>query len=138
MRVPTPMPPSQNTPEIPDKLYFRIGEVAHIAGVEPYVLRFWESEFPQLAPKKSGTGHRLYRRKEVELILELKRLLYEKRFTIEGARLWLEQNKKRGATRALQPSPPPPQAQPSLFSEVRPGAVAEIRKGLAEILELLR
>jgi DNA-binding transcriptional MerR regulator len=132
------MAPPQNTPEIPDKLYFRIGEVAHIAGVEPYVLRFWETEFPQLAPKKSGTGHRLYRRKEVELILELKRLLYEKRFTIEGARLWLEQNKKKGVARPIAAAPPPPQAQPSLFAEARPNAVAEIRKGLAEILAILR
>src|SRR6202521_1617427 len=77
-------------PEIPDKLYFRIGEVARIAGIKPYVLRFWETEFPSLGPKKSGTGHRLYRRKEVELVLEIKRLLYEKRFTIEGARKFLE------------------------------------------------
>jgi DNA-binding transcriptional MerR regulator len=131
------MSSAQNTPEIPDKLYFRIGEVAQIAGVEPYVLRFWETEFPQLAPKKSGTGHRLYRRKEVELILELKRLLYEKRFTIEGARLWLEQNKKKGVARPIAPQPPP-QVQPSLFQEARPDAVAEIRKGLAEILAILR
>src|SRR5215469_17918703 len=74
------------SPEIPDKLYFRIGEVSEILGVEPYVLRYWESEFSQLAPKKSGTGHRLYRRKDVELLLRIKRLLYEERFTIEGAR----------------------------------------------------
>src|SRR5271156_3825154 len=76
--------------EIPDKLYFRIGEVAKLAGIKPYVLRFWESEFPGLGPKKSGTGHRLYRRKDVEMVLEIKRLLYEKRFTIEGARKFLE------------------------------------------------
>ena len=73
-------------PEIPDKLYFKIGEVSEILGVEPYVLRYWETEFPQLAPKKSGTGHRLYRRKDVELLLRIRSLLYEKRFTIEGAR----------------------------------------------------
>src|SRR6202045_44527 len=70
--------------EIPDKLYFRIGDVARLAGIKPYVLRFWETEFPGLGPKKSGTGHRLYRRKDVEQVLEIKRLLYEKRFTIEG------------------------------------------------------
>jgi DNA-binding transcriptional MerR regulator len=85
-------------PEIPDKLYFRIGEVSQILQVEPYVLRYWESEFPTLAPKKSGTGHRLYKRKDVEMVLELKRLLYEKRFTIEGARLFLDQNKKQAKT----------------------------------------
>src|SRR5258708_3606773 len=80
--------------EIPDKLYFRIGEVARLAGIKPYVLRFWETEFPSLGPKKSGTGHRLYRRKEVELVLEIKRLLYEQRFTIEGARKYLESRGK--------------------------------------------
>src|ERR1700694_5393440 len=83
-------------PEIPDKLYFRIGEVARLAGIKPYVLRFWETEFPGLGPKKSGTGHRLYRRKEVELVLEIKRLLYEKRFTIEGARKFLESKGRQG------------------------------------------
>ena len=77
-------------PEIPNKLYFRIGEVAKLAGIKPYVLRFWESEFSGLGPKKSGTGQRLYRRKDVELVLEIKRLLYEKRFTIEGARNWVD------------------------------------------------
>jgi DNA-binding transcriptional MerR regulator len=123
------MPP-EGTPDIPDKLYFRIGEVAQIAGVEPYVLRFWETEFPQLAPKKSGTGHRLFRRKEVELVLELKRLLYEKRFTIEGARLYLDQNRKKASARPIQP-------QPSLFGGP-PEALAEIRKELAAILELLK
>src|SRR5277367_2027594 len=81
--------------EIPDKLYFRIGEVSRLAGIKPYVLRFWESEFAGLGPKKSGTGHRLYRRKDVELVLEIKRLLYEKRFTIEGARKVLEAKPKR-------------------------------------------
>src|ERR1700735_3613010 len=81
---------SEPRPEIPDKLYFRIGEVARLAGIKPYVLRFWETEFPSLGPRKSGTGHRLYRRKEVELVLEIKGLLYDKRFTIEGARIFLE------------------------------------------------
>src|SRR6476661_8076242 len=84
------------TQDIPDKLYFRIGEVARLAGIKPYVLRFWESEFPSLGPKKSGTGHRLYRRKDVELVLEIKRLLYEKRFTIEGARKFLDGRSKNG------------------------------------------
>jgi len=81
-------------PEIPDKLYFRIGEVAKLAGIKPYVLRFWETEFPGLGPKKSGTGHRLYRRKDVEIVLEIKRLLYQERFTIEGARKFLESRAK--------------------------------------------
>src|ERR1700745_2921986 len=86
-------------PEIPNKLYFRIGEVAKLAGIKPYVLRFWESEFSGLGPKKSGTGHPLYRGKDVELVLEIKRLLYEKRFTIEGARKVLGAKPKPGPAR---------------------------------------
>jgi MerR HTH family regulatory protein len=61
--------------EIPDKLYFRIGDVSRLAAIKPYVLRYWETEFPAISPKKSGTGQRLYRRKDVELILEIKHLL---------------------------------------------------------------
>src|SRR5215469_18740219 len=86
----TDVAPDPDVPEIPDKLYFKIGEVSEILGVEPYVLRYWETEFPQLAPKKSGTGHRLYRRKDVELLVRIKQLLYEKRFTIQGARQFLQ------------------------------------------------
>lgn len=78
------------TPEIPNKLYFRIGDVSRIAGVKPYVLRYWETEFPAIGPKKSGSNHRLYRRKDVELILDIKRLLYQERYTIEGARKHLD------------------------------------------------
>ncbi|MGH9486249.1 MAG: MerR family transcriptional regulator [Terriglobales bacterium] len=73
-------------PVVPDKLYFKIGEVARLAGVEPYVLRFWESEFPALKPGKSNKGQRLYRRREVELALQIKSLLHEQGFTIAGAR----------------------------------------------------
>src|SRR6202008_1331437 len=96
--------PVQPTHEIPDKLYFRIGEGARVAGIKPYVLRFWETEFPSLGPKKVGTGHRLYRRKEVELVLEIKRLLYERRFTIEGARKFLEPRGKTEPARAAKPA----------------------------------
>jgi len=71
---------------IPDKAYFRIGEVARILGVKPYVLRYWESEFRAIRPQKSRSQQRLYRRRDVELLLRIKRLLYEQRFTIEGAR----------------------------------------------------
>src|SRR5580700_6496486 len=90
--------------EIPDKLYFRIGDVARLAGIKPYVLRFWETEFPALGPRKSGTGHRLYRRKDVEIVLEIKRLLYEQRFTIEGARKFLEARPKVEAAGASSKS----------------------------------
>ena len=71
---------------IPDKLYFRIGEVATLCRLPAYVLRFWESEFPQLKPVKSSTGQRMYRRRDVESVLRIKQLLYDQGFTIVGAR----------------------------------------------------
>jgi DNA-binding transcriptional MerR regulator len=76
---------------IPDKLYFRIGEVARLTGIQPYILRYWESEFPLLQPKKSGTGQRLYRKRDIEIILKIKRLLYDLRYTIAGARRRLQE-----------------------------------------------
>jgi DNA-binding transcriptional MerR regulator len=72
--------------EVPDKLYFKIGEVAELASLKPSILRFWETEFEQLSPVKSSSGQRLYSRKNVELILKIKKLLYTDRLTIEGAR----------------------------------------------------
>ena len=117
------------TPEIPDKLYFKIGEVSELLGVEPYVLRYWETEFPGLSPKKSGTGHRLYRRKDVELLLRIKHLLKEKRFTIEGARQTLQADSKSPKVKA------PRRLQQELFS-VDP--LPEIRRELSEILEILK
>jgi len=75
-----------NDAPVPDKLYFKIGEVSKIAGVPTHVLRFWETEFPRISPRRTATGQRLYTRKEVELVLEIKTLLYERRFTIDGAR----------------------------------------------------
>ena len=79
---------------IPDRLYFKIGDVARICKVEPYVLRFWESQFPQLKPNKSGTGQRLYRRRDVEIALEIKRLVHGEGFTLAGARQALGQARK--------------------------------------------
>jgi DNA-binding transcriptional MerR regulator len=128
--------------EIPDKLYFRIGEVARLAGIKPYVLRFWETEFPSLGPKKSGTGHRLYRRKEVEMVLEIKRLLYEKRFTIEGARKFLETRGKPEPARTAKSVKPEKKAQAELFpsasSQMAESFLQEIRKELLEIVEMLK
>ncbi len=125
--------------EIPDKLYFRIGEVSRITGVKAYVLRFWETEFPGLGPRKTGAGHRLYRRKDVELVLEIKHLLYEKRFTIEGARKWLESH--RGAESAsvvpLNRQPQPEPAQGVLFPSAGPW-LDEIRRELRDILRMLK
>lgn len=94
-------------PLIPDRLYFKIGDVARICDVETYVLRFWESQFPQLKPNKSGTGQRLYRRRDVELVLEIKRLVHAEGYTLAGARQVLEQSHRRsGSPRDPQPSLP--------------------------------
>jgi len=89
----------ESAPEavIPDKLYFRIGEVSELTHTKAYVLRFWETEFPMLRPVKSKSRHRLYRRKDVELIFEIRRLLYEKGFTLEGARKHLASNNQNPA-----------------------------------------
>jgi DNA-binding transcriptional MerR regulator len=82
-------------PSIPDRLYFKIGDVARICEVETYVLRFWETQFPQLKPNKSGTGQRLYRRRDVELALEIKRLVHAEGYTLAGARQVLDQAHRR-------------------------------------------
>ncbi|MGH9657799.1 MAG: MerR family transcriptional regulator [Bryobacteraceae bacterium] len=113
--------------QIPNKLFFRIGEAAALIGVEPYVLRYWETEFPALVPKKSGTGQRMYRRKEVELLLRIKHLLYEKRFTIEGARQHLEDGKKAPEKRHSN--------QRELFAG---DPLPQIRRELEEILAILK
>ena len=113
-------------PEIPDKLYFRIGEVSKLLGVEPYVLRFWETEFPALSPRKSDSGQRLFRRKDVELLLQIKHLLYEKRYTIEGARQSLKQPKTAGHVRTAE--------QRLLFG---PDPLPVIRAELKSLLEIL-
>jgi DNA-binding transcriptional MerR regulator len=81
--------------DIPDKLYFRIGDVAKLCDVPAYVLRFWESEFPQLKPHKGGTGQRLYRRRDVEMALRVKSLLYNEGYTIPGARQFLKSELKQ-------------------------------------------
>ena len=91
---------SKKTYPIPDKLYFKIGEVAEITGVKPYVLRYWESEFKMVNPSKSRSRQRLYRKSDVELIFRIKELLYEERYTINGARKKL---KELGYGRISQP-----------------------------------
>ena len=120
--------------EIPNKLYFRIGEVSKIVGVKPYVLRYWETEFPLITPKKSGSGHRLYRRKDVELLLEIRELLHVKRFTIEGARQHLETAPRTPSTRL---KPHRNEIQTELFPPPPP-TVDDIRRELVAILHLLR
>ncbi len=91
-----PVPAAAELPtEVPDRLYFRIGEVSAITGVQPYVLRYWESEFPALQPRKSGGGQRLYRKRDVTMILEIKKLLYQERYTVAGARRRLTEREER-------------------------------------------
>jgi len=111
---------------IPDKLYFRIGEVATLCRLPAYVLRFWESEFPQLKPVKSSTGQRMYRKRDVESVLRIKQLLYEQGFTISGARQRLRAENKSDKTQTAIPFPA--QSTPEL---------QHIRQGLREILDML-
>lgn len=112
---------------IPEKLYFRIGEVARLAQLPTYVLRFWETEFPQLKPTKGSTGQRMYRRRDVELVLRIKSLVHEQGFTLAGAREQLKTEAKSEKAPALSTA----EAKPS-------GAgLARIREGLHEILAIL-
>jgi DNA-binding transcriptional MerR regulator len=111
---------------IPDKLYFRIGEVARLCRLPAYVLRFWETEFPQLKPVKSSTGQRMYRRRDVESVLHIKKLLYEDGFTIAGARVQLREEIKSERNQSALPFP----MRPSLN-------VAHLRHELREILHIL-
>ena len=99
---------------LPNKLYFRIGEVAKILGVKPYVLRYWETEFSVLKPGKTPSRHRLYRKRDVETLLEIKRLLYEEGFTIAGAKKRLRENEKDDplASPLQLPTPPVPNDPP--------------------------
>jgi DNA-binding transcriptional MerR regulator len=111
---------------IPDKLYFRIGEVATLCHLPAYVLRFWESEFPQLKPVKGSTGQRMYRKRDVESVLRIKQLLYEQGFTIAGARQQLRTESKSDRTQAAIPFPVHSSSE-----------IQHIRQGLREILTLL-
>ena len=108
---------SSNPQQTPNKLFFRIGEVSRLSGLEPYVLRYWESEFPQLKPEKGKSGQRLYHRKDLEAVLRIKQLLYKEGFTIAGARKKLNSKGEQNAL-AL--------------------AVETAKKELREILEMLK
>ncbi|MCZ6695616.1 MAG: MerR family transcriptional regulator [Acidobacteria bacterium] len=87
--------------EIPRKLFYKIGEVCQLTDTQPYVLRFWESEFPQLAPTKSRSGQRLYRKKDIDLVLTIKQLLHDEGYTIAGARKKLGMNDSQGVLEDL-------------------------------------
>ena len=111
---------------IPDKLYFRIGEVARVCRLPAYVLRFWETEFPQLKPVKSSTGQRMYRKRDVESVVRIKKLLYEDGFTIAGARAQLREDGKPDRTQTTLPFPAQSSTQ-----------VAYLRHELQQILSIL-
>jgi len=119
---------ASRTPEIiiPDKLYFRIGEVASLCRLPAYVLRFWETEFPQLKPVKSSTGQRMYRKRDVESVVRIKKLLYEDGFTIAGARGQLREETKSERSQTALPFPVNPAAN-----------VALLRHELQQILHIL-
>lgn len=112
---------------IPEKLYFRIGEVSRLSELPAHVLRFWESEFPQLKPTKSSSGQRMYRRREVEFILVIKRLLYDEGYTIAGARDKLKAEMRPGKSQSALPFPARPHTD----------RLRAVRHELNEILSIL-
>ncbi len=112
---------------IPEKLYFRIGEVARLCKLPTYVLRFWETEFPQLKPTKSDTGQRMYRRRDLDSVLRIKQLLYDEGYTIAGARQQL-----RSEIKAKAESAPLPFPKPAPTADLR-----RVKQGLQEILAIL-
>lgn len=131
------------TTRIPNKLFFKIGEVCEITDTQPYVLRYWESEFPALAPAKNSSGQRIYRRRDIETVLRIKQLLYDEGFTIAGAKKRLEQEllEKNGTDRRGVPDdelavPPAPAAAAAQDERTRL-VLLEVRQQLREMLTLL-
>ena len=115
--------------QIPDKMFFRIGEVAEITGVKPYVLRYWESEFRLLRPNKNKSGQRVYRRRDVETALEIKDLLHQRKFTIAGAKKWLNgEGRVPAADR---------QMELGFANADRKAVIMKIREGLASLEKML-
>ncbi|HEY7697169.1 MAG TPA: MerR family transcriptional regulator [Vicinamibacteria bacterium] len=121
--------------KIPSKLFFKIGEVCELTDTQPYVLRYWESEFPALAPAKNNSGQRIYRRRDIETILRIKTLLYEEGFTIAGAKKKLElemkEQMKAGTTT------PPPEVVAAAGNDGLKDEILSIRAELKGILELI-
>ncbi len=113
-------------PEIPDKLYFRIGDVARLCEVPAYVLRFWETEFPQLRPNKGGTGQRLYRKRDVEMALRIKSLLYDQGYTIPGARQVFKNEVKAKESAAAESALPAPVPAPAVNAQIKPAISSAI------------
>jgi DNA-binding transcriptional MerR regulator len=131
--------------QIPNKLFFKIGEVCEITDTQPYVLRYWESEFPALAPAKNSSGQRIYRRKDIETVLRIKQLLYEEGFTIAGAKKRLEAEVGgKGPTpvsMASEAEPvaaaPEPKQRPLAVQDDTRAVLGELREQLRDLLTLL-
>lgn len=111
----------------PDKLFYRIGDVSEITGIKPHILRYWEAEFSVLHPRKNDAGQRLYERRDVELVIEIKKLLYEQRYTISGAKKFLARQHKQA------PKKPVPAKAPGDMS----AALKKCRQELRGLLALL-
>jgi DNA-binding transcriptional MerR regulator len=125
--------------QIPNKLFFKIGEVCEITDTQPYVLRYWESEFQALAPAKNSSGQRIYRRKDIETVLRIKQLLYDEGFTIAGAKKRLEQELSgRAATPQAMASLPETEVAEVEADEKASAGVAELRALLLEVRSELR
>lgn len=136
------MDQSAQNQHIPDKLFFKIGEVAELTGTKPHVLRYWESEFRMLRPAKGDSGQRIYRRKDVELVFSIKQLLYEENFTIAGAKKQLQKQRaaRAEANKAKKPAEAKPGATPVLPFESSGQDNLDltwVRKELREILGIL-
>jgi DNA-binding transcriptional MerR regulator len=125
--------------EIPNKLFFRIGEVCKLLHLEPYVLRFWETEFPTLSPTKGANGRRMYRKKDVEMVVTIKRLLYDKGFTIAGARRVLGNRKPEDPESGflLKAVPEKPAKPQSSSLQLPPEKLDQVRAELRAILTIL-
>jgi len=120
-RSPAPVGPDG----IPDKPYFKIGEAARLCAVKPYVLRYWETEFRSVRPQKTRSQQRLYRKRDIELLLKIRELLYDQRFTIEGARARL---REMGHDEALRSASPPP---------IDREALKKIKQGLLDLIRMV-
>lgn len=137
----------ESTSRIPEKLFFRIGEVCDLIKVQPHVLRYWETEFPMLAPQKNRAGQRVYRRKDVEMVLRIRDLLYEEKFTIAGAKKRLLDEMRGGSGRAKiaaeteeaeTSAPQPANASPSAPAvPTTPRARAVLRQLKSDLEDLL-
>jgi DNA-binding transcriptional MerR regulator len=134
---------AQSAREIPEKSLFRIGEVSRLTATKTFVLRFWESEFPTLQPEKSPSGHRLYRRDDINTVFEIKRLLYEEGFTIAGARKHLAEQQGSGQAAAVaEPAETPLGAQviarPKPITNIHRKLLVDLREELLAVLTLLK